>query len=89
MAALPPSSSWPHLRSSILPTSTSCLRAHTKSRQFGTYYERVARWNALPFLDAGEVIVSSELDGIHFDADQHRKLGETVAATVRSLLEVE
>ena len=57
-----------------------------KSRQFGTYYERVARWNSVPFLDAGKVIVSSELDGIHFDADQHVKLGEAVAAKVRSLL---
>jgi lysophospholipase L1-like esterase len=63
--------------------------AYEKSRLFGRHYERVARWNNLPFLDAGKVVVSSQVDGIHFDADQHRKLGEAVAEKVRSLLEVE
>jgi lysophospholipase L1-like esterase len=60
--------------------------AEEKSRQFGTYYERVARWTSVPFLDAGQVILSSELDGIHFDADQHQKLGDAVAEKIRSLL---
>jgi len=30
--------------------------------------------------------VSSDLDGIHFEADQHRKLGLVVAARVRESL---
>jgi hypothetical protein len=37
-------------------------------------------------MDAGEVIVSSPLDGIHFEAAEHRKLGEAVAARVRDIL---
>lgn len=60
--------------------------ADEKSRLFATYYGRVARWNGVTFLDAGQVITSSELDGIHFEADEHRKLGEAVAARVRDLL---
>ncbi len=60
--------------------------ADEKSRLFATYYERVARWNGVVFLDAGRVIVSSELDGIHFEAGEHRKLGEEVAVQVRALL---
>lgn len=58
-----------------------------KSRQFATYYERVARWNNLAFLDAGAIITSSEVDGIHLDAPEHRALGEAVAAKVRGLLD--
>jgi hypothetical protein len=32
--------------------------------------------------DASEVIVSSDVDGIHLDAAEHGKLGEAVAARV-------
>ena len=38
------------------------------------------------FLDASEVVVSSDLDGIHLEAGEHRKLGEAVADRVRSAL---
>jgi len=60
--------------------------ADEKSRLFGTYYGRVAKWNGVAFLDAGGVITSSELDGIHFEVGEHRKLGEAVAGKVRELL---
>jgi len=35
------------------------------------------------FLNAGQVIVSSDLDGVHFDAGQHSRLGKAVAARVK------
>lgn len=57
-----------------------------KSRRFGEHYRRVAEECGCPFLDAGQVIVSSALDGIHFEAEEHRKLGEAVAARVKELL---
>jgi lysophospholipase L1-like esterase len=59
--------------------------AREKSRQFSRYYRLAAGWRHLPFFDAGSVIVSSEKDGIHFDADEHRKLGEALADEVRRL----
>jgi lysophospholipase L1-like esterase len=59
--------------------------AHEKSRQFSRYYRLAAGWRHLPFFDAGSVIVSSEKDGIHFDADEHRKLGEALADEVHRL----
>jgi hypothetical protein len=37
-------------------------------------------------LDTAQIIVSSDLDGIHFEADQHRKLSLAVAARVREIL---
>ena len=61
--------------------------AREKSRQFSRYYRLAAGWHDLPFFDAGAVIVSSEKDGIHFDPDEHRKLGEALADQVRRLVE--
>lgn len=60
--------------------------AGEKSKKFGEYYKAVAEELGCAFLDAGSVIVSSELDGIHFDAPQHRKLGEAVAKKVEELI---
>jgi lysophospholipase L1-like esterase len=57
-----------------------------KSRQFSHYYRLAAAWSGLLFFDAGAVIVSSEKDGIHFDAEEHRKLGEALAGEVRRLI---
>ncbi len=57
-----------------------------KSRQFSHYYRLAAGWFDLPFFDAGSVIVSSEKDGIHFDADEHTTLGEALAGEVRRLI---
>lgn len=45
-----------------------------------------AGWRHVPFFDAGSVIVSSEKDGIHLDADEHRKLGQALAGEVRRLI---
>jgi lysophospholipase L1-like esterase len=60
--------------------------AREKSRQFSHYYRMSAGRQQLPFFDAGSVIVSSEKDGIHFDADEHCKLGEALADEVRRLV---
>jgi lysophospholipase L1-like esterase len=60
--------------------------AREKSRQFSHYYRLAAGWHHLPFFDAGSAIVSSEKDGIHFDAEEHRKLGEALADEVRRLV---
>ena len=62
------------------------LDAQAKSRKFAEHYQRVANKYRCRFLDTAQIIVSSDLDGIHFEADQHRKLGLAVAARVRETL---
>jgi hypothetical protein len=57
-----------------------------KSKQFGRCYELVAKERGCAFLDAGTVIVSSSVDGLHWDAAEHAKLGKAVAERVRDLL---
>ncbi len=60
--------------------------AVNKSSKFGEYYGRVARDYGCHFLDAGRAVVSSDVDGIHLDVGEHRKLGQAVAARVREIL---
>jgi lysophospholipase L1-like esterase len=57
--------------------------AEPKSRLFSRYYRLAAGWNGASFFDAGSVIESSPLDGIHFEAKAHRILGEALANEVR------
>jgi lysophospholipase L1-like esterase len=61
--------------------------AEVKSRKFSEYYRRVAEEYGCMLLDTSEVIVSSDLDGIHFEAGEHQKLGEAVAALVKNIFE--
>jgi lysophospholipase L1-like esterase len=56
-----------------------------KSRKLGAYYRQVAELYRCAFLDAGQVIVSSDLDGVHFDADQHSLLGKAVAGKLKEI----
>jgi lysophospholipase L1-like esterase len=60
--------------------------AEEKSRRFARHFPTYAAWYGVPVLDAGAVIRSSDLDGIHFEADEHRKLGEAVAREAKRLI---
>ena len=60
--------------------------ADAKSKLFAQEYRRVAELKGCHFLDAGSVIVSSDTDGIHFDAAEHVKLGHAVARKVLEIL---
>ena len=61
--------------------------AEKVSRELAGYYMLVAQQNRCGFLDAGEIIVSSDLDGVHFDREEHHKLGKAVASKVREMLD--
>jgi lysophospholipase L1-like esterase len=61
--------------------------AHEKSLAVGAALERAATGLKLPVFDAGQVITVDGIDGVHLTAQAHRKLGEAVAAKVRTLLE--
>ena len=56
-----------------------------KSQRFAEAYAAVAKRHGCAFLDAGAVIVSSPLDGVHFDAEEHGKLGRAVAAALTKM----
>jgi len=58
---------------------------HAKSKKLTEHYQRVAKEHQCAFLDAGQEIVSSDLDGVHFDAGQHSRLGMAVAGKVKEI----
>ncbi len=60
--------------------------AAEKSAQFGERYAWFAQRYGLRFFDAGSVITSSPVDGIHFDEPNHAVLGRALAHQVRSIL---
>ena len=57
-----------------------------KSQRFAHYYAVWARSKSYDYLDAGSVVVSSRVDGIHLDPPEHAKLGEAIALRIREMI---
>jgi lysophospholipase L1-like esterase len=55
-----------------------------KSRMLGTEIAAAARRAGVPFLDAGQVVQVSPIDGIHYDAEANPKLAQAFAAAIRA-----
>jgi len=50
-----------------------------KSKKLAAYYASVAESYGCRFFDTSTIIQSSKLDGLHFDPEDHHKLGTAVA----------
>ena len=62
--------------------------ARKKSKHFPeVFFKQVADAHGCDFLDAGSLIESSSLDGIHFDADAHQVLGRALGQMVLNIFE--
>jgi lysophospholipase L1-like esterase len=53
-----------------------------KSEKLADYYKSIASAHGCLFFDTSTVIHSSKLDGLHFDVEDHHKLGMSVANIV-------
>lgn len=60
--------------------------AYEKSFQLAQHYRQITAELGCDFLDAGEIIQSSAVDGFHLEASEHRKLGLRIADWVRETL---
>jgi len=60
--------------------------AAEKSKGLGEAFAAVAAELPCDFLDAGRIVRSSDKDGIHFDPEGHRALGNAVADRILSTL---
>ncbi len=60
--------------------------AEEKSRELPREFARVAASLGCKWIDAGDVVTTSPLDGWHLDALEHEKLGVALAAGVRVFL---
>ena len=56
-----------------------------KGRRLGGLYAKVAQARGVAFLDAGEVMEVSDVDGVHFEPEGHAALGKAVAEAVAAL----
>src|SRR5262249_52408797 len=61
--------------------------AEEKSRGLAGDLPGVAEQAGCPFLDADGVVTASPVDGVHWEADQHARLGVRVAEVVRRVVE--
>lgn len=57
-----------------------------KSLHLAEHFKTVAENCGSDYLDAGQIVTSSDVDGVHFTEDQLRPLGLAMAAKVREIL---
>jgi lysophospholipase L1-like esterase len=60
--------------------------SEAKSLLLGQHYRTVATEYNVAFFDTASVIRSSDIDGIHFEAEEHAKLGRAVTHEVLALI---
>jgi lysophospholipase L1-like esterase len=61
--------------------------AAVKGKELSVELEKVAAELGCSFVDAGRVVTTSTVDGVHLDADQHLVLAHALAQRVASLLD--
>ncbi len=57
-----------------------------KSRELAEHYQAVADDLGIHFLDASKIVVKTDLDGVHWDANQHKAFGESLSGTIRKII---
>jgi lysophospholipase L1-like esterase len=57
-----------------------------KSKQLPELYEAVAKMGGAEFLNAGSVVSTDGVDGLHLTAESQKKLGVAVAQKVKEIL---
>jgi lysophospholipase L1-like esterase len=60
--------------------------AEDKSNKLGQEYKNIADAHKCHFMNTSEIVISSDIDGIHFDENNHRKLGEAIAEYINTYI---
>lgn len=56
-----------------------------KTTELARHYENLAKFCGIPFLNAGDVVTTEGVDGIHFSAKNNRELGNAIAKKVADI----
>jgi len=51
------------------------------------HYQAVAEDLGIHFLDASKIVVKTDLDGVHWGADQHKDFGEALSGTIKRIID--
>jgi lysophospholipase L1-like esterase len=62
------------------------IGAVEKSRELAEHYQAVAEDLGIHFLDASKIVLKTDLDGVHWDAEQHKAFGEFLSGTIRKII---
>ena len=62
------------------------IGAIEKSRELAEHYQAVAEDLGIHFLDASNIVLRTYLDGVHWDADQHKAFGEALSVTIGQII---
>lgn len=76
----------PAIRASKGPMAHKFEGAEAKSLGLAAAYRAVCAEVGCHFFDAGSLVTSSNLDGVHLDLEQHLALGNAMATVVKPLL---
>ncbi|NND15084.1 MAG: hypothetical protein HKN89_02020 [Eudoraea sp.] len=57
--------------------------APLKSKDLSHQINMITQLLSCQFVDAGEVVTSSTIDGVHWDAEQHRRFAEAVYQRIK------
>lgn len=57
-----------------------------KSRELAEHYQAVADDLGIHFRDASKIVVKTDLDGVHWDAEQHKAFGESLSGTIQKII---
>jgi len=76
----------PPVRTPKGPIAPKFDGAERKCAGLAAAFKEVCKQTGCHFFDAGSVVTTSEIDGVHLDADQHLVLGKELAGVVQLLL---
>lgn len=68
------------------PFKDMFIGGEEKSHQLAAAFRSMGQKQGVPVFNAGDVMQSSSIDGIHFASTEHKKLGLAVAAEVRKMI---
>lgn len=61
-------------------------QAAPKSKELPAQIQLITQLLKTHFMDAGQVVASSELDGVHWEADQHERFARAVHEKIKTIL---
>ncbi len=62
------------------------IGAIEKSRELAEHYQAVADDLGIHYLDASKIVVKTDLDGVHWAAEQHKAFGESLSGTIQKII---
>lgn len=77
----------PAIRTPKGPIAPKFEGSERKSVGLAIAYQKACKEAGCHFFDAGSVITTSNIDGVHLDLEQHLALGNAVSKVVKSLLQ--